>query len=77
MSERTTAMPDPNPSEMLPEYEFTTMSGVVRGKYPGRVTSTPRMVRLADDLVDAFADDEAVNEALRNALARSVAAADR
>ncbi len=69
-------MHEPDPSEMLPEYDFTTMSGVVRGKYAGRVTSTPRMVRLADDLADAFADDEAVNEALRDALAQSVADVD-
>ena len=61
-------MSDPDPGDMLPEYDFAAMEGVVRGKYAGRVVAYPRVVRLADDLSEAFPDDEAVNEALRQHL---------
>ena len=64
VNERVIPMADPDPSEMLPEYDFTTMSGVVRGKYSSRSTAKPRIVRLADDLAVAFPNDEAVNAAL-------------
>jgi len=64
----TIQMTDPDPGEMLPEYDFTKMKGVVRGKYASRVTSQPRTVRLADDLALVFPNDEAVNAALRDYL---------
>jgi hypothetical protein len=58
-------MPD---DEMRPEYDFRTMRGVVRGKYAARYRERLRVVRLADDVGTAFADEAAVNEALREYL---------
>jgi hypothetical protein len=54
--------------EMRPEYDFRTMRGVVRGKYAARYRERLRIVRLADDVAAAFADEAAVNEALREYL---------
>ena len=68
-------MIDPEPEEMRSEYDFARLKGVVRGKYAGRVTGHPRVVRLADDLADSFPDDEAVNEVLRAHLRHHAAAA--
>ncbi|MEL7224426.1 MAG: hypothetical protein AAF810_25260 [Cyanobacteria bacterium P01_D01_bin.36] len=61
-------MVDPDPGEMLPEYDFSQMKGLVRGKYASKTKNRPRMIRIADDLSDAFPDDEAVNAALRDYL---------
>ncbi|MGF1522770.1 MAG: hypothetical protein ACFBSF_10700 [Leptolyngbyaceae cyanobacterium] len=61
-------MPDLDPSGMLPEYDFTKMKGVVRGKYASKAKNRPQMVRIADDLRDSFPDDEAINAALRDYL---------
>lgn len=61
-------MIDPDPGDMLPEYDFTQMEGVVRGKYASKAKSRPRMVRIADDIRDLFPDDESVNAALRDYL---------
>lgn len=54
--------------EMRPEYDFRAMRGVVRGKYAARYRERLRVVRLADDVASAFADEAAVNEALREFL---------
>ena len=54
--------------ELLPEYDFRAMSGVVRGKYAQRYRERLRIVRLADDVAASFADEEAVNDALRDYL---------
>ena len=51
--------------ELRPEYDFRSMRGVVRGKYAARYRERLRVVRLADDVADAFADEAAVNDALR------------
>ena len=51
--------------ELRPEYDFRSMGGVVRGKYAARYRERLRVVRLADDVADAFADEAAVNDALR------------
>lgn len=51
--------------ELRPEYDFRSLRGVVRGKYAGH---RPRFVRLADDVAAAFADETAVNDALREYL---------
>jgi hypothetical protein len=51
--------------ELRSEYDFRSMRGVVRGKYAARYRERLRVVRLADDVADAFADEAAVNEALR------------
>ncbi|MBI2302921.1 MAG: hypothetical protein HYU66_28785 [Armatimonadetes bacterium] len=55
------AAPD---NDLRPEYDFRTLRGLMRGKYAERL----RLVRLAADVAAAFADDEAVNEALRQYL---------
>ena len=51
--------------ELRPEYDFRSMRGVVRGKYAARYRERLRVVRLADDVADAFTDEAAVNDALR------------
>jgi hypothetical protein len=50
---------------MRPEYDFRTMRGVVRGKYAARYRERLRVVRLEADVAKAFADEAAVNAALR------------
>ncbi|MCX7421659.1 MAG: hypothetical protein NT013_19225 [Planctomycetia bacterium] len=56
----------PAPEEDLqPEYNFRSMRGVVRGKYAARYRERLRMVRLEEDVSAAFADEAAVNAALR------------
>lgn len=54
--------------ELRPEYDFRALRGVVRGKYAARSRERLRVVRLADDVAAAFADEEAVNAALRQYL---------
>jgi hypothetical protein len=54
--------------DLRPEYDFRSMSGVTRGKYAVRYQAKLRIVRLADDVADAFADEDAVNAALRDYL---------
>ena len=54
--------------ELRPEYDFRTLRGVVRGKYAERYRERLRIVRLAEDVAPAFADEAAVNEALREYL---------
>jgi hypothetical protein len=51
--------------ELRPEYDFRSLRGVVRGKYAARYQERLRVVRLADDVADAFTDEAAVNDALR------------
>ena len=53
---------------MRPEYDFRSMRGVVRGKYAARYRERLRVVRLAEDVSTAFADEAAVNAALREYL---------
>lgn len=60
--------PKPADDEVRPEYDFRAMRGVVRGKYAVRYRERLRVVRLADDVAPAFADEAAVNEALREYL---------
>lgn len=59
---------DPSVDTPRPEYDFRAMRGVVRGKYADRYRRRLRIVRLADDVGEAFEDEEAVNEALRECL---------
>jgi hypothetical protein len=51
--------------DLRPEYDFSSLSGGVRGKYFRRFQSSTNIVRLEPDLAKAFPTDEAVNEALR------------
>ena len=62
------ASPDDTEDDLQPEYDFRTLRGVVRGKYAARYHERLRMIRLADDVAGAFADEAAVNEALREYL---------
>lgn len=55
----------PADDELRPEYDFRSMRGVVRGKYTARYRERLRVVRLADDVAGAFANEAAVNDALR------------
>ena len=57
--------------ELRPEYDFRSMRGVVRGKYAERYRERLRVVRLADDVAEAFADEAAVN-AHRSSIAAAV-----
>ncbi len=54
--------------DLKPEYDFRSMRGVVRGKYTARYRERLRVVRLAEDVAGAFADEAAVNAALREYL---------
>lgn len=54
--------------ELRPEYDFRAMRGVVRGKYAVRYHERLRIVRLADDVASAFANESEVNAALREYL---------
>jgi hypothetical protein len=59
---------NPADDDMRPEYDFRAMRGVVRGKYASRYRERLRIVRLAHDVAPAFADEAAVNAALREYL---------
>lgn len=61
-----TSPDNPEPTDDLePEYDFRSLRGVVRGKYTERYRERLRVVRLAPDVSAAFADEDAVNSALR------------
>ncbi len=64
----------PPDDEMRAEYDFRAMRGVVRGKYAAEYRERLRIVRLAKDVGAAFADEAAVNEALREYLRNRPAA---
>lgn len=51
--------------ELRPEYDFSEMSGGVRGKYAKAYRRGTNLARLDPDVAEAFATDAAVNEALR------------
>jgi hypothetical protein len=51
--------------DLRPEYDFSVLSGGVRGKYAKRYRSGTNLVLLAPDVAAAFPDAGAVNEALR------------
>ena len=53
---------------MLPEYDFASMKGGVRGKYVKRLRVGSNLVLLEPDLAVASPSDAAVNKALRAAL---------
>ncbi len=55
----------PSGEPLRPEYDFRSLQGVQRGKYAARYRERLRIVRLADDVAPAFADEAAVNDALR------------
>ena len=51
--------------DLEPEYDFRSLRGVVRGKYAARYRERLRVVRLAEDVAEAFADEAALNAAHR------------
>ena len=57
-----------NAETMLPEYDFASMKGGVRGKYAKRLRAGSNLVLLEPDVAAAFPNDAAVNKALRAAL---------
>jgi hypothetical protein len=51
--------------ELRPEYDSSALKNGVRGKYAARYAAGTNLILLAPDVAEVFADDEAVNEALR------------
>ena len=51
--------------ELRPEYDFSKMTGGVRGKYVERYRTGTNVVLLDPDVAQAFPTSDAVNEALR------------
>jgi hypothetical protein len=51
--------------ELRPEYDFSSMTGGVRGKYVERYRSGTNVVLLDQDVAKAFPTSTSVNEALR------------
>ena len=57
--------------ELRPEYDLSSLKGVVRGKYYERAMAGTNLVLLEPDVARAFPDSDSVNRALR--LLRDVA----
>jgi hypothetical protein len=55
----------PEEDELRPEYDETVLKGGVRGKYAKRFAAGTNLVRIDPKVAAAFADEEAINEALR------------
>jgi hypothetical protein len=51
--------------ELRAEYDFSHLSGGVRGKYVERYQAGTNLVLLDPDVAQAFPTEDAVNEALR------------
>ena len=58
-------MRDKETDELRPEYDFSRMSGGVRGKYAEAYRGGTNLARLDPDVAAAFTTDTSVNEALR------------
>jgi hypothetical protein len=56
---------DPDDYELRDEYELSIMTVVPKGRYAPPRRAGKNVVLLAEDVVEAFPTDEAVNEALR------------
>ncbi len=52
--------------DLRPEYDFSKMKGGVRGKYAQRYRAGTNLAKIDPDVAEVFADDNAVNEALRS-----------
>ena len=55
----------PVDDELRPEYDETSLTDGVRGKYAQRYAAGTNLVRLAPDVAAVFPSEESVNEALR------------
>ena len=51
--------------DLLPEYDFASMPGGIRGKYVQRYRQGTNLAVLDRDVAEVFPNDKAVNEALR------------
>ena len=51
--------------DLRPEYDFSKMKGGVRGKYAQRFRAGTNIAKIDPDVAEVFADDNAVNDALR------------
>ncbi|MEN9521009.1 MAG: hypothetical protein RLZZ381_3597 [Cyanobacteriota bacterium] len=51
--------------ELRPEYDFSQLTGGVRGKYVERYREGTNLVLLDADVAQAFPNEASVNEALR------------
>ncbi len=56
---------DATTDDLRPEYDFSKMKDGVRGKYAQRYRAGTNLVKIDPDVAEVFADDSAVNEALR------------
>jgi hypothetical protein len=54
--------------DLLPEYDFASMKGGVRGKYVARLRKGSNIAVLEPEIAAAFPSDAAVNEVLRGVL---------
>jgi len=65
--------------ELQAEYDFSRMSGSVRGKYAAAYHRGTNLVRLDPDVAEVFTTDKSVNEALRAVLraAAEISASER
>jgi hypothetical protein len=65
MSKGSSQEPD---DELRPEYDFSSLSGAVRGKYYQRFRAGVNLRLLEPEVAEAFPTDTAVNQALRTVL---------
>jgi hypothetical protein len=56
---------DPDDYELRDEYDLSRMTVMPKGRYAPHRRVSKNVVLLAEDVVEAFPTDEAVNEALR------------
>ena len=68
MSKGSSQKPD---DELRPEYDFSSLSGAVRGKYYQRFRAGVNLRLLEPEVAEAFPTDTAVNQALRTVLRAS------
>ena len=61
--------------DLRDEYDFSQMTGGVRGKYAARYREGTNVVLLAPDVAAAFPTEKAVNDALRTLIAQDAAPA--
>jgi hypothetical protein len=54
--------------DLLPEYDFSSMAGAVRGKHYERYRAGVNLVLLEPEVARAFPTDRAVNDALRTVM---------
>jgi hypothetical protein len=54
--------------DLRPEYDFSSLSGGVRGKYAERFRAGVNLALLEPEVAKAFPSDQAVNEALRSVM---------